>query len=200
MLNILKDYDNVIFDLDGTLIDSKESVLASLKYAFEHSGVFTVDYSKFVLGPPLKESVTQLIPSGQELDVDMVISHFKDYYDSTGYKEAILFEGVETLLSHLKKDNKEIMLVTNKRCIPTERILNMFPVFEVFQCVYSLDSFDPAKQSKSEVLASMIVKENIAVEASVYVGDTNADRLAAHSNLIDFVLMDHCSEVQYFPV
>lgn len=199
-ISILKEFDNVIFDLDGTLIDSKASVLASLKFAFEHKGMLDIDYSKFVLGPPLAETIKKLAPFERDDSLQEIASLFKEYYDDIGYKESCLFEGVEDLLSDLQNSDKRIILVTNKRSYPTEKIIEMFPVFKVFQSSYSLDSFRPVKQCKSEVIASMLVKESIMPENSVYVGDTDADRVAAHLNLLDFVLMNHHSKIRHYPV
>ena len=195
-LEFLSEYADVIFDLDGTLIDSRESILLSLHKAFEEYGVYGVDYSKFVMGPPIKESIFLMLSDAAEGVVEDLVFLFKKHYDSYGYKECVLFYGIEMLLTDLKINNKKLHVVTNKRSVVTKKIMKLCPVFKSFDSVYCLDTH---WNNKTELMAAMLEEENIEIDSSVYIGDTNDDMIAAHSNNLDFILMNHLSEAVFYP-
>ena len=115
----------VIFDLDGTLIDSAPSILAGLNVAFRKSGLLPVlPLSESLVGPPLRETLRKLIDDQVNADLDILVSDFKRYYDSEGFKKSLPYPGVQELLNQLTQLNVSIYLATNKRLEPTLTIID----------------------------------------------------------------------------
>ena len=180
-------YKNFIFDLDGTLIDSKSSILASLEYAFITKWI-EVDLTneKNIIGPPLDDVLRKLVPdqnSKLQLDLKKI---FIERYDNYEYKNSTIPEGVELILKKLNELGKNVIVVTNKRTKPTLKIMKMFKCFSGIKDFYCIDSIKNLV-SKKLILERVIHMKKYKKEETVYVGDTYGDFLAAKYNNIDFV-------------
>ena len=180
-------YKNFIFDLDGTLIDSKSSIMASLEYALITKGI-EVDLTneKNIIGPPLDDVLKKLVPdqnSKLQLDLKKI---FIERYDSYEYKNSTIPEGVELILKKLNELGKNVLVVTNKRTKPTLKIMKMFKCFSGIKDFYCIDSIKNLV-SKKLILERVINMKKYKKEETVYVGDTYGDFLAAKYNNIDFV-------------
>lgn len=92
----------VIFDLDGTLVDSRSGIIESFNFAFEK--VFK-KHPRFqisdLIGPPLDEILNK-IESPTINQEKQFLSEFKKYYDNLGYKKSFLYNGVIEELTLLK--------------------------------------------------------------------------------------------------
>ncbi|MGJ0484904.1 MAG: HAD family hydrolase [Methylomicrobium sp.] len=85
--------ENLIFDLDGTLIDSSNSILESFRGAFEEVGKEPVCPLKAdIIGPPLREALCQLSGSSDSEELDRLATAFKAHYDTEGYKSPRSFQ------------------------------------------------------------------------------------------------------------
>ena len=97
----MKHYDYILVDLDGTLIESAESVRVSLAHAMDALGLpcpDLSDYTKYV-GPPLEDTFRGMcaVPEDQ-IERGMIL--YRDYYDEVGQKTNKLFtNGIQHLLS-----------------------------------------------------------------------------------------------------
>lgn len=135
---------SVIFDLDGTLVDSASGILLSFAEAFSSLGVKPKGpLSSDVIGPPLWATMCQLADSDDPYEIEPLICAFKAHYDSTGYKETLAYASSKSLLTHLAQFQLPIFLATNKRKTPTDRIIDMLEWRTFFKEIYSLDSVDP---------------------------------------------------------
>ena len=180
-------YKNFIFDLDGTLIDSKSSIMASLEYALITKGIEDdLTNEKNIIGPPLDDVLKKLVPdqnSKLQLDLKKI---FIERYDSYEYKNSTIPEGVELILKKLNELGKNVIVVTNKRTKPTLKIMKMFKCFSGIKDFYCIDSIKNLV-SKKLILERVINMKKYKKEETVYVGDTYGDFLAAKYNNIDFV-------------
>ena len=80
-------YSHILFDLDGTLIDSAPAILASFQAAFAASGVTPVrPISNDIIGPPLTETLQLLAGSTDATLIARLSEAFKASYDSSGYQ------------------------------------------------------------------------------------------------------------------
>jgi phosphoglycolate phosphatase len=113
--------------MDGTLIDSAHSILKSLEITIKKTGLSTViPLTSHLIGPPLRETLKRLFGEQENVDLDCLISVFKDFYDTEGFKGSLIYPGVHDLLNQLNQSDISLYLATNKRLIPTLKIIEYF--------------------------------------------------------------------------
>lgn len=186
-------YDVILFDLDGTLIDSKESILKTLENSLAENSIFLEKpINENLVGMPLDSTIRLIAGDVSQSKIKDVIKSYTDEYDKSGWRKCSIFPGVRSLIETLIE--KDLYIVTNKRKVPTSLILNKLCMSHFFRKVYSIDSFKKKLNSKRDLLEKVLEEEKIKKENSLYVGDTNFDQEASKENGIDFLRIDHISE------
>lgn len=179
-------FHHIIFDLDGTLIDSSPSILAAFKGAFLKANLQPVQsLTPDIIGPPLKETLKNLLGENDVEEIDQLAEFFKESYDTEGYKQTQVFAGVEHLLAELSK-TKPIYIATNKRIKPTLLILEYLGWQPYFKGVYALDMPEAAAKNKAELIAYVLKIHTIKATEAIYIGDRMEDKMAAHANGLNF--------------
>jgi phosphoglycolate phosphatase-like HAD superfamily hydrolase len=113
---------SVIFDLDGTLIDSQWSILMSLEAALKDLKLKNVvPFSKELIGPPLFEIINIVCGSQDIKNNNAVTEKFKKIYDQVGYKHSKIYDGVVEVLTYLKKKAIVFALLPTKENYQQER-------------------------------------------------------------------------------
>ena len=180
---------NVIFDLDGTLIDSAPGIVSSCEYAFEACNLVPINpIDSSIVGPPLRETMIRLLGRDDDEQVIELVGKFKDHYDTEGLKFTVAFPQVEELLSFLYLNKYLLYIVTNKRQKPTQAILEHLNWTGFFRDVYSIDTFGAMIGNKPELLNKLICDAGLDRRDSVYIGDRTEDAEAARENNVGFVL------------
>jgi phosphoglycolate phosphatase len=180
---------NIIFDLDGTLIDSAPSILESFNYAFVSLKISpSIAITSDVVGPPLMPTLTKLAGSDDPDLLKRLADAFKAHYDTEGYKKSTVYDGVKTLLEALKKMDVPVYIATNKRDIPTQKIITYLNWAGCFNGVFALDTYSPAVASKALMIERILVDFNIKSDEAVYIGDRYEDGLAADYNHMPFIM------------
>lgn len=179
----------IIFDLDGTLIDSSKSILAGFAGAFAKEELTpAIALSPEIIGPPLKETLSILAGSSDGALIDRLAGHFKAHYDSIGYRETTVFAGIPEMLEALAGLDVPLHIATNKRMVPTLKILDHLDWSRYFTTVRALDAWAPPVNSKSEMIARQLREESLVPSGAIYVGDREEDFLAAKANQLRFAL------------
>jgi phosphoglycolate phosphatase len=181
----------VIFDLDGTLIDSAPSILEVLATVIKKRGFSpAVSFSSSLIGPPLRETLRNLTGCIQEFELDELVSDFKDHYDTEGYKASRPYPGIEILLTELIRLKISLYLATNKRLIPTLKIIDNFGWTTLFNEIYTIDKqpnqlFD----NKASMIQALLKAEKIDSRSAIYVGDRIEDFEASSLNDMRAILV-----------
>lgn len=179
--------DTLIFDLDGTLIDSSASILAGFAAALDDLKIAPkLPLTATVIGPPLRETLANLTGSSDAGLLDSLTSSFKNYYDTEGYKATTVFSGVDEMLKQMHAAGAALHIATNKRLLPTHLILKHLGWGDLFASVYALDARSPAFASKAAMIAGLMQDQGIAHLSAAYVGDRPEDGLAADANGLPF--------------
>jgi len=179
---------DIIFDLDGTLVDSSIGILNTLAIAFRIAGVEPITpLDQTIIGPPLKETIASLAYGLNNDKIDQIISAFMAHYDESGYKQTKAFPGVLDALIQLKSYGYDLHIATNKRSTPSRSILKYLGWSDLFHSVYSLDSMLPESASKADLLAAQLQCEKLQRASTLYVGDRQEDWISARSNGLRFV-------------
>lgn len=183
--------NTVIFDLDGTLVDSAESILNSLKVAFDEVDISPIQpLTSELVGPPLHDIISKLLPASDISALPNIAAAFKRHYDGTGYVHTKAYDGVSVVLESLKTMQLKLFIATNKRSIPTKKIIGLTGWNSFFSGIYSLDTFHPALPNKSILLENILYSLNISSKEVIYIGDRAEDYDAARSVGCNFILAE----------
>ena len=106
---------SIIFDLDGTLVDSLPGITAAIRYALRGYDV-EIDSGQIreLIGPPIREILRKLVVSASESDLIVAEREFRTAYDSSHWKEAYLFTTARETLQALERFGVRLFLFTNK--------------------------------------------------------------------------------------
>jgi phosphoglycolate phosphatase len=181
-------YQHILFDLDGTLIDSAPAILASFRDAFARAGitpVIAIDES--IIGPPLMETLQILSGSQDPVLIARLADGFKAGYDTEGYKATAAYAGVGAMLARLKDAGLSLSIATNKRIHPTRLILAHLGWSDFFDHVYALDLFEPRLPHKAAMIQRLIADREIPKDAAIYIGDRSEDGESADANNLPFI-------------
>lgn len=164
-------YKNLLFDLDGTLIDSYEGIARGIDKVVEAFKVeLSRDVYKYFIGPPLTESFSKYLP---DLDMTEVLKVFRSYYLNDGVFEYSLYDGVKEMLAALKGKGYKLYVATSKREDTAIAILEHSGILKYFERVFGA-GFENRKE-KFEVLEYAFAESDLVKSESVLIGDTMYD-------------------------
>lgn len=183
---------SVIFDLDGTLIDSQESILNGIRIALNESGLEAkIPVTKELIGPPLIETLSKITAVKDPLTLNAVANKFKQHYDGTGYRDSVAYGGIQHLLESLDSHGYDLYIATNKRLIPTKKIIDYLSWGSLFRATYSINSNDEKSfKNKGEMISELLRNELIDPKSAIYIGDRDEDFEAAKENGLPCILVD----------
>jgi phosphoglycolate phosphatase len=174
-----------IFDLDGTLVDSKPGLLACFRHTFD---VLRVDCpSDAVLtasiGQPFRQAMANLLNTTDPDAVERAVGIYRQRYSRVGLYEASVYDGVPELLAAVAAE--ATYLATSKAAAFAERVLTHFDLAKHFRGIYGPDLHGrPA--GKIELIRELLRREPIAGRA-VMIGDRAEDIHAGRANDISTV-------------
>jgi phosphoglycolate phosphatase len=179
-------YEHVVFDFDGTLVDTSAGILGTLQRCLERAGLRSrVALSSALIGPPLRALVTAALGAEDAALIERIEADFRRDYDATGYRATQPYPGIEAALQALTRAGRTLHIVTNKRRLPTQQILATLGWSASFATLGTLDSSGSAA-NKAEVVAQLLARLGAAGPAATLVGDSRDDAQAARHNRIDF--------------
>ena len=178
-----KNFKCVIFDLDGTLINSGPDLLNSLNYVLAQNNLEKID--KNVIGnlvgggaeAMIKKGYTHLNAYLDEKKIPFLVNLFINHYYKNCTKETTLYDGVLDILKFLKKKTY-ICLCTNKKQFLAERILEELEIKNFFDFILGSDGKTPLKP-EIEMPKKCLDKFQVAANQVVFVGDSENDILPA---------------------
>ena len=181
-----KNFKCVIFDLDGTLIDSGPDLANSLNYVLKKQGFKGVSQS--ILGSLVGGGAEMMIRKGfdhiqvkiDEKKVENYIFQFLEYYYNNCTNQTKLYEGVENTLKYLKKENIKVCLCTNKKQHLTNKIIKEFNLEYYFDFILGSSKelqMKPSIQMLEFCLKKLEIKSS---EQCVMIGDSDNDILPAN--------------------
>ena len=187
-MKIKKKFRNLIFDLDGTLINSGDGIRKALIESFLKAKIkISINKNQIVIGPPLTETIRICNENLNEEQVDLIKNYFIEIYDNELYKILNIYTNVEKLLNRLRKCEVNMYIGTNKRYNPTRKILDFLNWNKFFSNIYSIDKFEFKFKNKSQMLNKLLIEEELCFEETVYIGDRYSDFIASNKNKIFFI-------------
>jgi len=180
-------YRCLIFDLDGTIVDSLPGITKSVNYALESCGLprHQDDQSlSWFVGPPLREGFEGLTKTDDALLIDKLILAYRQSYRDVAL-ESRLYPGIAELLVDVS-GAKTLALATSKMTSTAERILRHHKLDHLFGVIVGSDP-DGALSSKEESIGRVVDSIGGAGSDYLFIGDRGADVIGARKNGVDSV-------------
>ncbi|NCC86479.1 MAG: HAD family hydrolase [Clostridia bacterium] len=162
----------VIFDFDGTIVDSGEGIRRSIEYALEKNGVPVGEKSKlnYFIGPPLNVSFEDMYGINGE-QCEKLIETYRDRYARLGVYEVELYEGIVELLNTLKENGIKIGIASSKPTCFIKQVMEYFKISEFFDTVVGTN-FEKHNADKKELINTALKNLGITDKSvSIMVGD-----------------------------
>jgi phosphoglycolate phosphatase len=177
-------FKGIIFDLDGTLIDSLDDIANSMNTVLQQHGFPTheIQAYKYFIGNGLRNLVQKTLPANQQ-DEDMVTICFTklvELYRTNCINKTKPYEGIADLLDALVSQNLKISVFSNKADELTKKIVEtLLPDWD-FEVVIGL-SVEAHKKPNPYVALQISQKTGIPPGEIIYVGDSGTDMQTANN-------------------
>ena len=176
----------IIFDFDGTLVDSEITIYQCFQSITNFLAPERIDYAKNILiGPPLRDTASEILGPNHQDKLNEFVELFIEMHDEQAIKNTQPYPGVIEILKKLRSKKILMAVATNKRYSPTIKLINHFDWQEYFTSIECSDSQSQIR-NKDEMIQE-ILKNNIFNKA-YFVGDTVNDGLSANLNQLPFIL------------
>lgn len=176
----MKNYQYILFDLDGTLTNSQLGITTCVAYALESFGIHTEnpeELRKFI-GPPLKESFVKYY-NMTDGEGDRAVEKYRERFATVGLYENEVYEGILELLQKLKAQGKTLLVATSKPTVYSDKILEHFGLKEYFSYIAGSE-LDGTRVNKAEVIQYALEQMKITESGKiVMIGDKEHDMIGA---------------------
>lgn len=166
----------VFLDLDGTLMNSRPGIVASLTHAFAAVGMehHAADDLTWMIGPPFVDSFNKLGIA----DPEPILAAYRSHYQATGMFDAEVYDGIVPALQLMRDAGHRLYLMTAKPHAYATKITAHFGLAPFMTAEYGPE-LDGTRNWKGDLLAYALDKTGETKEASVMVGDRHHDMGAA---------------------
>jgi phosphoglycolate phosphatase len=171
----------LIFDLDGTLTDSKPGILGCLRKVIDARNLGDQGSLERFIGPPVEEWADELLPHASEEERARLASDYRGCYDREGWNNNAVYAGVRELLLQLRAQGFPLFVCTSKQQHFAMRILDLFELSHLFTAIYG-DKAEYASHSKIDLLATLLRESSLPSDAAWMIGDRVYDFEAARAN------------------
>jgi phosphoglycolate phosphatase len=185
MEKTMKNYNVILFDLDGTITDPGIGITNSVAHALKKYGITVEDRAELYkfIGPPLHESFEKFYG----LDGLQAVEDYREYYRDKGIYENVVYCGVEAMLKKLNDAGKKVILATSKPEVFAREILRYFNLTDYFYYAAGAN-LDGTLTDKAEVIAYALKEGNVTDKSTVVmIGDREHDIIGAKKNGVDSI-------------
>jgi phosphoglycolate phosphatase len=176
-------FNNVLFDLDGTLIDPGQGIAGSIQFVLDSVGASAAFDSelRWFVGPPLTEIFARLLrsESGSEL-IESAVSLYIERFSTHGAAQSTVYPGILNVLSELNIE-KHLFLVTSKNTEVAVQILTALSVREYLDDIVGTER-DDRFANKSDAVRFISKRWELNPESTAIVGDRQHDVTAGKNN------------------
>ncbi|WP_232023491.1 HAD-IA family hydrolase [Thiomicrorhabdus aquaedulcis] len=191
MSKVQKKYKLVIFDWDGTLMDSEMRIVASIQAAAAHCGLPVLSHheSKQIIGLSLDKAILGLYPSASGEQVEQMSAAYSQHFLEESLVEMVPFSGAESLLFSLRQQGVKLAVATGKSRRGLDQVLSQCGFGGYFDITRT--PHESASKPDPLMLQQILMHLNIAVSDAVMVGDTSFDLQMAQSINMDAIALGH---------
>lgn len=170
----------ILFDLDGTLIDSGKGIINAVKYALKKYGIDETNEAllRSFVGPPLNQQFAKCYGFSAEKSLEAVMV-FREYYETKGILENEMYKDIDKVLKHLKEQGNFLMVATSKPEKFAHNILAQHDLEKYFDFIGG-SLVDGSRVTKIQVLDHVLKTNEINnADEALMIGDTKYDMIGA---------------------
>jgi len=175
----------IIFDLDGTLLNTIADLANSTNYALQKLGypIHEVEAYNFMVGNGINKLFERALPEGEktEINIARVRAEFMPHYDLHNADESRPYPGIPELLTKLQKGGKMIAVASNKYQAATQKLVNRYFPEISFIAVFGQREGINVKPDPTIVLDILKIA-NVEPQEVLYVGDSGVDMQTAKNS------------------
>ena len=174
----------VLFDLDGTLIDSESGILGAMRHAFASMGVAAPEAAvlRSWIGPPLRATFPSVL--GDDPDrIEQAVGHYRERFDASGWSDHTVYPGMAEVVAAIAARGDRLAIVTTKVHAQAERIASHLPFGARFERIYGPQPGSRASE-KTAMIAQALADFGAAPEDAVMIGDRRFDIEGAKANRV----------------
>jgi len=173
----------LLFDLDGTLTDSRPGIVRCIQHALTEVGVSSPGsdtLTKYV-GPPLPRSFAALLGTSDPKRIELAIASYRRRFEEVGMFENRLYPGIDAVLAELAGAGHRLHLVTAKPRVYAARILEHFKLSGCFRGVFGPE-LGERDYSKETLIHQACASGEVACDDATMIGDRAEDIVGAKRN------------------
>ncbi|MCQ2241356.1 HAD hydrolase-like protein [Treponema sp.] len=176
-------FENILFDFDGTIMDTSPGVYDSFDKVVEH---YKLDYPRSeyhrMIGPPIRESFRDFLKI-PESEIENAIKVYRDYYSVEGMYNGDIYRGIIPLMERLRKAGKKIFTATSKPEVFTKQIIERKGMLDLFDFIGGSDISEKGRTSKEDVVKYVLETQGLSENISncILIGDRYFDVVGAHA-------------------
>lgn len=177
----------LVFDWDGTLIDSIERIVTSLQHASrEVCGIkLSEDRARGIIGLGLHEAIQQLHPELDAAAIESVAASYRQNFLFDSQVPELLFDGVEELLQHLVADSYTLAIATGKSRPGLDRAMQTHQLSAYFATTRCAG--ETRSKPHPEMLQSILDELDTRARHAVMIGDSEHDMRMANNAGVDAI-------------
>ena len=177
--------NTIIFDLDGTLLNTLEGLKNSTNFALKKFNCpeITLEQTRSFVGNGVRKLIERAIPNGEKNpDFEKCLNTFKEHYSKTMYQKTVAYDGIEDMLTELKKRGVKTGVVSNKFDTAVKELCKNY--FDGLIIVAIGESPDVRKKPAPDSVLKAMEILGAKPENTLYVGDSDVDiQTAKNTNL-----------------
>lgn len=178
----------VLFDLDGTFMDTSRGIIKSIEYTLNEMGLHSSgDLHKYI-GPPIEYSFKTYAGLDEEI-AKKAAAVFRKVYPEKFLYEAEIYPGIEELLCILRRNNVKCGIATFKRESYTLKLLEHFDLLGKLNVIHGSDELGAL--TKTDIINLCMSDMNCTGNETVMIGDTVHDASAAQKAHVDFIAVTY---------
>lgn len=184
----MRKYDSVIFDLDGTLLNTLDDLADSTNYALSVMNFpeRSRDEIRCFVGNGVEKLIRRAVPNGtSDEKTKETLDIFKEHYSKNMLNKTCPYDGITKLLQKLKEHDVPMAIVSNKFDNAVKDLNKMF--FDTYISTAIGESATVAKKPAPDTCISAMKELNASREKTVYVGDSDVDIMTAKNSGLDCI-------------
>ncbi len=173
----------LLFDLDGTLIDSFQGIVRCIEHAFDQLGEAppAPEALRDWIGPPLRVSFGSWFGDPVDARIETAVAHYRTRFDCVGWQEHTIYPGIAEAVAELAAAGHRMAVVTAKNELHAQRIVESLPFSRHFEDVIGA-TLDASRSDKTELIAEALVRLNVPPSACTMLGDRRFDIAGARDH------------------